>query len=203
MKTKIAEQKTQDTEIEDAAASLTQHFEDCFQLLVNRRNAARDAGYKPLDEEIMHLAEESGTIEDDLRNLEGLLESKVRVAQHEADELRLAGQHGEAEERLEEMRAAQQAPEAMRARQQELEQRAQAIEEEKRKIDERTLSTFFEEAKPLIRAGEGLFFLLDRVEAYLQQETPGYVSNNLLNALTSDEGGAAWRSGQKWYRGRR
>jgi len=188
----------QDTEVADCAEEITGTFEAAFNLLIQRRERQIAAENAPLDREIESLARESATIEDDLRNLEGLLESKTRIAQHEADQLRLAGKHAEAEAKLEEMRAAQHAPKAMRARQQELERRAAAVAEEKEEISQSTLDAFFKESQTIIRGGESLFSLLNRVEQYLRQERRGFVSDNALADLTSE-----WSSGNRLYGGRR
>jgi Skp family chaperone for outer membrane proteins len=170
--------ETPDTEIADAAALLAQQCKDCFQLLVKRRCAARDAGYKPLDAEFMRLAEESANIEDAAQNLQELLRAKAAA-------------------KLAEQREAEEAPKAMRVRQQELERRSADIEEEKEEISQSTLDAFFKESQTIIRAGESLFWLLNQIEAYLRQERRGFVSDNALADLTTE-----WQAGNRWYGGR-
>jgi hypothetical protein len=189
--------ETPDTEIADAAALLAQQCKDCFQLLVKRRCAARDAGYKPLDAEFMRLAEESANIEDAAQNLQELLRAKARAAQSEHDRLLLLGDREGAAAKLAEQREAEEAPKAMRVRQQELERRSADIEEEKEEISQSTLDAFFKESQTIIRAGESLFWLLNQIEAYLRQERRGFVSDNALADLTTE-----WQAGNRWYGGR-
>ena len=159
----------QDTVIADRAQFLTEYFDNCFHLLVERRTARMQAGHKPLDREIARLAEESAAIAEDKSNLTPMLAAQARVSEREADVLTLEGKTTEATEKLAQAEAAKNVPEAMRARLQELEQRGQEILAEKEKIEGETLVTFFAEAKLIVRAAERAFFgLYQRCDDYFR-----------------------------------
>jgi hypothetical protein len=204
METEIVEQEKQDTEIQDTAEHLANNFKDCFSLLVKRRDAARSDAFKPLDDELARLAEESASIMEATQNLAGILSAQQREAQRQADALLLAGKPKEAAAKTTEAKEAEAAPAKMRARLQEIEERGQAIEEEKSRINARTLEAFFDESKRIIRVAEhGLFIqLLNSVEEYYQQEAQGFAPYNVICTLTAPEKSEEWKTGSAWYGGR-
>jgi hypothetical protein len=165
-----------------------------------------------LDAERENLAQESADIAQAAGNLELILPASERVAQHEADELLLAGKLEEAEAARREYEEARSAPGAMKERQRQITRRIEAIADEKKSIAKHVFETWFTDLQRVIRAAErGLFIeLLDKAhdEMYAYQDRHGLQGSSLLigslsTGLTADEHSVEWKSGQKWYSGRR
>jgi hypothetical protein len=200
----------QSTEIEDIAEEITGTLAEAFDILIARREAALATAIAPLDAEIESLTREHGAIEEAAHNLELLLPAKARIAQNEADQLTVAGKSEEAKAKLEEMRQAESAPGAMRARQSEIADRVEEIEGEKRDMARRIFRPWFTELLPVVRAAEhGLFItLLDGLEESCRQyevQTGASmidVLGHTFASLTADEHSREWGSGQRWYQGR-
>jgi len=199
----------------EMAERITTVFNDTFSALIARREAALAAAIAPLDEETKSLRQEYAAIEETAHSLELLLPAKARVAQAEADKFTLAEKPAEAALKLEEMREAERAPEAMRSRQQELANRINTIEENKRDVAKRVFDTWYAECQSIVRSAErGLFIvLLDGLrDSFLDFESracpPRDVANQMVRSfhivdLTADVKSPEWQSGQKWYKGRR
>ena len=188
--------------VDHMAGHLAETFRDVFNILVERRHDAYSAAIAPLDAEIEALEQESAAIEQRAQILEGLLESRARVSQYEADKLTLAGKHREAEAKREEMKAAENAPRLMRRRQREIEDRIRVIESEKEDAETRAFGSFYKETTQIIRVVErGLFIvLLDGTENAILTNTVGVpVSPTLFTNLTAPEHSAEFQSGSKWY----
>jgi chaperone required for assembly of F1-ATPase len=203
------QQRAHDAMIDDAARSLAECFTNTFAMLIERRGSQYAEAIEPLDAEAESLEAEDAALEQDALNLEGLLESRARVSQHEADCLTLAGKHGEAEGKREEMEAAKNAPRLMHERRQAIAVRLAAIETEKQNAAGRAFSSFYREAQQIVRVAErGLFIvLLDGIEEAIRK--PGRhefirpINPNLFANLTADERSEEWASGNQWYGGRR
>ena len=131
--------------------------------------------------------------------------------------LTLAGKPAEAAVKLEEMREAKGAPEAMRARQREIFNRIEAIEEEKKAEARRIFQEWYADVQHVIRAAEhGLFVvMLNGIEESMFefQTRTGTTSPNGLTGglfhtghivgLTADERSPELQAGTRWYGGRR
>lgn len=212
------EQQEQDTEVEDCAEEIVGTAEGAFDLLLERREAAFAAAIEPLDAERASLLEEHASIGEAAQSLETLLPARARQAQREFDVLTLAGKPAKAALKLEEMREAERAPEAMRQRQREIAIRCEAIEGEKKAIAKRIFESWYSALQSVIRAAEhGLFIeLLNKAldEMYGYQDFHGLqgtlarpydflVKDFHIANLTAPERSPEWQAGQRWYRGRR
>jgi hypothetical protein len=205
-----------DTEIQDVCEEIGGTLEAAFDLLIERRDRQYAAAIAPLDAEREALEQESASIEEAAHNLELLLPAKARIAQNEADQLTVAGKSEEAKAKLEEMRQAESAPGAMRARQREIANRIEAIEAEKQTAARRIFASWHEDCQAIIRPIEhGLFVvLLDGLQKsfYDFQTRTNTAGDGVLNTLfklghitdlTAGERSPEWASGNRWYGGRR
>jgi hypothetical protein len=210
--------QTEDSTVAEIAERITKTFDETFDALIARRDAAYATAIVPLDAEHLELSREHQSIEQDAPNLEGLLESRARVSQYEADCLKLAGKHREAEAKLEEMKAAENAPRLMRERQREITARIEAIDAEKRTAAKRVFEQWYSECQTVHRAIERAHFIafldgLKRSFFDFEQRTDTYAKEvgqrglfgvgHLAN-LSADEHSEEWASAtRRWYAVRR
>ena len=201
----------------DMAERLSAVFAETFTALVARRDEQYAERTASLDAETQVLREESARIAEEARNLEKISLAKGRMAQAEADKLLLAGKVAAAEAKLEEVRAAENAPGAMTARQSEISDRLAAIETEKRNIARSIFEEWYPAVQAVIRSAEhGLFcVLLDGLRdsfvdfenhncpARTVKEANSMVRGSHIENLTSDEHSPEWNSGNRWYGRRR
>jgi hypothetical protein len=213
----VEQQEIKDTEISDLALGISDLFEGAFSSLIARRNERYNAAIQPLDAEREALEQESAAIGVAARSLELLLPAKARIAQHEADELLVAGKPAEAAAKVREMREAQRAPEDMKTRQREISARIEAIQEAKRAAAHRIFETWHGDCQAIIRAAEhGLFItLLEGLrDSFWEFQTITDTAAKVvggrelftvghLTSLTADENSPEWLAGNKFYRGRR
>ena len=215
----MSEELAQDhsAKIEDVAGEITYAAEGAYKFLLERREAALAAAIAPLHAERLALAVEYASIGEAAQNLEKLLPSTAREAQREADRLTVAGKHKEAQAKIKEAEEAASAPATMKARQQAISARIEAIADERQVIARRIFETWYAECQNVVRAAEtGLFItLLDGLTAsfYEYQERTGtggtidrpfsfLVKVGYIIGLTADERSAEWNSGSRWYGGR-
>jgi hypothetical protein len=205
-----------DTEIQDACEEISGTAEGAYDLLIERREAALAAAIKPKDAERESLLAEYGSIGEAAQSLELLLPAREREAQRQADALLLDGKPEEARAKIAEQREAEAAPATMKARQQAISARIEAIEEERKTIARRVFETWYGELQHVIRASEhGLFIeLLDksRDEMYAFQTRTNTTSPNGLTGglfhsghvvgLTANDRSQEWVSSQRWYASR-
>lgn len=185
--------------------------------LLAERDAQIAAADAPLDAERELLLEEYGAIAEASTNLEALLPAKAREAQRQADVLLLAGKREEAQAKLREQREAEAAPATMKARQQAIRARLEAIEMEKKAIAKNAFADWYARLQAIIRACEhGLFVdLLDsgldemrayeerhRLTATLADPYGCLVKGFHIENLTAPARSAELTSGTNWY-GRR
>ena len=138
------------------------------------------------------------------------------MSQYEADQFTLAGEAEKAEAKLTEQREAENAPAAMRQRQQEISNRIDAIEEEKRAAAIRVFNRVYREGQAIVRASEhGLFItLLNGLRAYFIEfenrtcparsvrEVNLMVRGSHIEGLTAEERSDLWVVGNRWYAAR-
>jgi hypothetical protein len=210
-----AEQQEQDTEIQSVVAEITATLQAAFDILIQRRDSVYAAAIAPLEIERENLAKEYAAITEAGQSLAELLPAKARIAEAEHDRLLLAGDREGAAKRLAEQKEAEHAAEAMRARQQEIFSRIEAIREEKKGQARRIFANWYLDCQKVVRPVErGLFVvILDGLQKSFYDfqsstDTAGDGVNTLFNighiaGLTSDERSEEWKAGQRWYRGRR
>lgn len=200
----IAEQLEQDTEVRDMAAVMTSVWRAAFAALVERRNAAYVRATAPLDREQAQLRQEHACIAEAAQELELLLPAKARMAQHEADQLLLAGKHEEARAKVQEAEEAKAAPIRMERRQAGISARIADLEAQKKMALKAAAEDFRDACIGLIRDCEiALASILDKTRDSL---------NNLeveLNQtlyqpaqLTCDERSGTWTTLHRMYAGR-
>ncbi len=205
------------SEIEDIALEISGTLQAAFDLLIQRREAALASTFAPLDAEKESLAREYADIGEAAHSLELLLPATAREAQREADALLLAGKADEAEAKMKAAQEAANAPGTMKARQQAISARLEAIDAERKVVAKRVFEQWYGELQHIVRGSEhGLFIeLLDKArnEMYAFQERHqlvgslaepyGFlVKDHHLANLTAPERSAEWQSGQRWYKGR-
>jgi regulator of protease activity HflC (stomatin/prohibitin superfamily) len=198
------------------AEEITGTLQEAFDTLIKRRDNAYAAAIKALGVEIESLSQEYTAIAEVAQNLEALLPAKAREAQRQADVLLLAGKREEAQAKIAEQREAEAAPATMKARQQAISARLEAIGEEKKAIAKRVFSDWYLDCQKVIRPIErGLFVvILDGLQKsfFDFQTLTDTAGDGVLNTLfklghianlTAPERSAEWVAGQKWYGGRR
>ncbi len=218
MPTEQLETSLPEQEIQNTVAEIGAVLQHAFDMLIARRDTAYAAAIEPLNAEIAVLQQESAELTESAHKQELLLPARARVAQTEADKLTVAGKHEAAAVKLAEAEEARNAPEAMRARQREIDLRLAAIETEKKAIARRIFETLFTECQAVIRAAErGLFCtLLDGLRASFYEfqertDTGGtierpysfLVKQYFLDSLTAPVRSEEWTSGNRWYSGQR
>lgn len=203
------------TDVADIALEITGTLQHAFDTLIARRDRQFAEAVKPLDVEAARLEAESADLLGQRDELLRLLDARRRVSQYESDSLLLSGKDSEAKEKLEEMKLAEAAPAAMRARQEQIANRLTAIEEEKRFCACRVFEGWDSECRSLIRILEHELFIrfLDGLwSEYLAfeaktcpqrslNEVP-MVRSNHKSSLTADERSPEWNSASRWYTGR-
>lgn len=216
MRTDTLIQERADTRAEEMAERVASTFTETFAALIERRDAKYAEATAPLDAEAESLRHEHAAIGEAAENLSDLLPARQRESQRAADVLLLAGKHEEAAAKLEEMREAEGAPEAMRARQSGISARIEAIAGEKKIIAKRVFQEWYGECVTVHRAIERAHFIgfLDGLkQAFFdfEQRTdtfakgvgdPGLFTVGHLTGLTADERSEEWQAGTRWYAGR-
>ena len=202
----------------EMAECIGQAIVEARDRLLAERDAQIAAANAPLDGERESLLEEYGAIVEAAQNLEALLPAKAREAQRQADVFLLAGKREEAQAKIAEQREAEAAPATMKARQQAISARLEALEEQKREIARHVFLDWYTNLQTTIRSCEhGLFIdLLDsglgEMRAYQERhgltgtlaDPYGFlVKDSHIQNLTADERSDEWRGGNKWYAGRR
>ena len=203
----------QDTEVEGIAEEIAGTIEGAYDFVLERREIALAAAFKPLDAEERTLRQEYGDIEEARVNLERLLPAKAREAARQADVLTIAGDHEAAQVKLSETQEAADAPKKMTERQLEISARIEVIEEERKDAARVIFETWYGELTIVSRAVEHGFLIgtLDRARAEmyayeqrhsLQRTTkkPALVRLRHLLDLTSPERSEEWDAGTRWYR---
>lgn len=200
-------------DIESMVLVIANLFQEVFGLLVAGRDAKYAAATSPLDAAIDTLQREFAATGEAALNLEGLLESRARVSQYEADCLKLAGNSEGAEAKLQEMRQAQNAPLQMKERQANIVSRIEALDMEKKVIAKRVFNQWHGDCQAVIRTCEhGLFcVLLDGLrDSFWEFQTltdtapkavgeRGLFQDSHLNALTADANSPEWQTASRWY----
>jgi hypothetical protein len=202
--------------VEDLAAEIESTLARAFDVLVARRDTAFATAIEPLELEAQELARESRSISQAAQNLEKLLPAMAREAQRQADVLLLAGKREEAQAKIAEQRQAEAAPATMKAREQAISNRIEAISEEKKEQARRIFADWYLDCQKVIRPIEhGLFVvLLDglRESFFHFQAATDTAGDGVLNTLfkqyhiaglTADERSEEWRLGSTWYGVRR
>lgn len=198
--------------VEDIAEEISGTLQGAFDILVERRDTAYADAIGGLESEAAELRKEYAAIEKAAGDLAAVLPAQAREAQRQADVLLLAGKHQEAQAKLAEQREAETAPAIMKARQRAISARLEQVAGEKQAIAKTVFEQFYLEAQQIVRAVETGFFvaLLDGLErdSYDFQQRTGIPTNpilqqNRLAGLTAPERSIEWRTGQKWYKGRR
>jgi hypothetical protein len=205
--------EVQDTEVEGIAEEIAGTIEGAYDFVLERRDIALAAAFKPLDAEERALRIEYGDIEEARVNLERLLPAKAREAARQADVLTVAGDHEAAQAKLCEAREAADAPKKMTERQLEISARIEVIEELRKDAARGIFETWHADLLLVARAVEHGHFIdvLDRARAEmyayeqrhgLQRTTkkPALVRLRHLLDLTSPERSEEWDAGTRWYR---
>ena len=119
----------------DSTAKMSEYvgqvIDETFAALIERRDSQYATAIEALEAERESLVREYTAIQEASKNLAELLPACVRMAQAEHDRLLLAGDREGAAAKLGEQKEAENAAEAMRARQQEIFNRTEAIRERK------------------------------------------------------------------------
>lgn len=200
----------------EMAEYIGQAIDETFAALIERRDSQYAAAIAPLDAERESLSQEHAAIGEAAQNLAELLPARARVAQAEHDRLLLAGDREGAAVKLAEQKKAEDAPEAMRARQREISNRIEAITEEKKEQARRIFADWYPDCQQVVRIIEhGLFVtVLDGLRKSFFDfqsltDTGGDgVRNTLFHqdhiaALTAGERSPEWQTAVRWYGVRR
>jgi hypothetical protein len=213
----IDQQIEVDPQVQQTIDRITSAFDDALAMLIARLNRQYGETTKALDAERATLVEEYACIEQASANLKAILPAKQRLLQHEADHLLVEGKSQEAQVKLAEMQKALDASNTMSQRQGQITHRIHEIDAEKKAIARTIFNESYGQCQHIVRGAEhGLFcVLLDGLQSaffdYQQSTDTGTADNRQrpliqqghITGLTADERSIEWRSGQRWYGGRR
>jgi hypothetical protein len=202
-----------DAGVQPLADRIEGAFADVLPALIAQLYQQYEGEIAPLKAKQAGLEEEYDALEQAAQKLQAILPAQERVAQAEADRLMVSGQLQEAKAKFTELQQAQQAPVAMRERQQEIRARIRAINGRIEAITKQVFEQWYGECQRTIRAAEkGLFLvLLDGVsdamfafQTHTHTErsglTGGLFHNGHIIGLTAPDKSPEYQAGRRWYR---
>jgi chromosome segregation ATPase len=207
----------QSEETTDATVTLADRIEqaytDVLPALIAQLYQQYEGEIAPLQAKQAGLEEEYDALEQAAQKLQAILPAQERLAQAEADRLMVSGQLQEAKAKFTELQQAQQAPAAMRERQQEIRARIRALNGRKEAITKQVFERWYGECQRTIRAAErGLFLVLlngvseamFQFQAHTHTErsgaTGGLFHNGHIIGLTAPDKSPEYEAGRHWYR---
>src|ERR1019366_1821586 len=144
-----AQTTMQSEETTDATVTLADRIEqaytDVLPALIAQLYQQYEGEIAPLQAKQAGLEEEYDALEQAAQKLQAILPAQERLAQAEADRLMVSGQLQEAKAKFTELQQAQQAPAAMRERQQEIRARIRALNGRKEAITKQVFERWYGE----------------------------------------------------------